>query len=624
MQPVVAPGPDLLHDNRPDLQKTMWIHVFGRLKPGVPAAQAQAAANVTFQQGLASFYAKAPTEQSRREFLDQRLRIRQAATGASGVREQFGEPLTLMLVAASLVLLIACANLGNLMLARATARTREFSVRLALGAGRGVLVRQVLTESMLIALAGGVLGLAAARVLRAGLLMLVPDTIRLPDAPEPRAAAFAFVLTVAAGLLLGLLPSLRTLNVNAGAGLKEQGRGLTGSAAWLRTGKFVVAAQVALSLPLLIGAAMLVRTLDNLQRVDVGFRKENLLMVRVAAQRAGYGEPQRQALFDRLLERVRAASGVKAAAYSQHGMLMGGESGDDVVVEGYTPQGEDDRSSSYEQVGPGFFATLGVPVRLGREISTRDHASSQRVCVINEAFAKRFFAGRNPIGQHVTQVFGAQRNTYAVVGVVANSRKRSLRGEIEHRYYVPTSQPVDVPAEVTFFVRTSGEPTAAGNAVRQAIRRENPDLPITAVRSMEEAIVNRTRQDRLLARLSVAFGVVALLLAAIGLYGVLSYGVARRTNEIGIRKALGAREGTVIAMILRETSWLMFGGLIAGAALAYVSLRWIESRLFGLSPGDPASMAVAVAVLGGVALIAAWLPARRAARVDPLIAIRYE
>jgi predicted permease len=624
MQPAILPGRDWLHDDTVGLQKAMWLHVFGRLKPGVSAEQAQAAANVVFQQGLSAYYAASPTEQVRRNFLNQHLLLRPASTGASGIRREFGQPLTMMFAAAGLVLLIACANLGNLMLARATARTREIAVRLALGARRGDLVRQWLTESMMIALAGGVVGLAAAWVLRRGLLMLVSDTIRLPETPDTGALALAFGLTIVTGLLLGLLPALRTMNVDSTAGLKEQGRGLTASAAWLRAGKLIVVGQVALSLPLLVGAGLLVRTLDNLQRVDVGFSKEKLLMVRVDVETAGYEKPRRQALFERLHERVRSTPGVQSASYSPHGLFLGGDSGDEVQVEGYTPQGDDDRESRYDHVGPGYFSTLGSPVKLGRPIAERDQANSPKVCVINEAFAKTFFAGRNPIGLHVTQLFGHQRNTFEVVGVVANSRKRDLRGEIEHRYYVPVAQPIDVPERVTFVVRTAGDPAAAVPAVRRAILAEDPNLPITAARPLVELIDDRMVQDRLLARLSLAFGVVALVLAAIGLYGVLSYGVTRRTSEIGIRKALGAGEGKVISMILRESSWLLAGGLAVGALLALGSLRWIESRLFGLSPSDPAAFGAAALLLALVALAAAWIPARRASRVDPIVAIRYE
>lgn len=623
LQPLILPGRDWLHDDPAGLQKAMWLHIFGRLKPGITPERAEAEANVVFKQGLQAYYAGAPTEEIRRNFLNQFLRIRPAANGASGIRRDFGQPLTIMLAAAALVLLIACANLGNLMLARATARTREVAVRLALGAQRGHLVRQWLTESFLISLAGGLAGLAAAWVLRRGLLMLVPDSIRLPESPGPDVLLFAFGLTVATGLILGLLPSLRTGKVTA-AGLREQGRGLTASAAWLRAGKLIVAGQVALSLPLLIGAGLLARTLTNLQRVDVGYSTARLLQVNVDVTSGGYEEPRRQALFERLFERVRAVPGVVAATYARHGVFLGGDTGDELLVEGYTANDDSGRGSAYEHVGPGYFSTLGIPLRLGRQITARDLPGGPKVCVINEAFAKKFFAGRNPLGQHITQFYGPQRNTFEIVGVAANSRKRGLRGEIEHRYYVPVAQPVDVPTAMVYMVRTAGDPVAAIPALRRAILAEDPNLPITETRAMTDLIDRRMAQDRLLARLSLAFGAVALLLAAIGLYGVLSYGVARRTSEIGIRKALGAPGNTVILMILRESSWLLAGGLAAGALLAFGTLRWIESRLFGLSATDPSAFALSACVLALVAFAAAWIPARRASRVDPLIAIRYE
>jgi len=623
LQPAVLPGRDWLRDDPVSLAKDVWLHAIGRLKPGVTMAQAQAASDTVFRRGLEAYYATAPSEQARRGFLNQRLLLRPAAGGASSVREGFGQPLTILLVAAGMVLLIACANLGNLMLARATARTRETAVRLALGAGRGDLLRQIFTESALIALASGVVGLAAAWLLRAGLLSLVPNTIHLPLSAEPSVLAVAFGLTVVAGFLLGVLPALRTMKVDASAGIKEQGRGMTGSAAWLRVGKMVVAGQVALSLPLLIGAGLLVRTFQNLQQIDLGFSRERLLMVQVDIESAGYEEPKRQALFERLFARVAAAPGARKVTYSRHAPFIGGDAGDEVLVEGYTRKGDDDRGSAYDHIGPNYFSTYGIPVLMGREITERDHASAPRVCVINEAFAKRFFAGRNPIGMHVTQLFGPQRNTYEVVGVVANSKKRSLR-ELGHRYFVPAAQPIDVPTSIVFSIRTAGEPRAAIAGVRRAILAEDPNLPITEAKPLQELIDARTSLDRMLAQLSMAFGAVALLLAAIGLYGVLSYGVARRTSEIGIRKALGAGESTVIAMILRETTWLLAGGAVVGVALAYGSLHLIKSRLFGLAPDDPAALALAVAALGVVALIAALLPARRAARVDPMVAIRYE
>jgi predicted permease len=624
MQAAVLPGRDWLHDNPANVEKVMWLHAFGRLKPGVTIEQAEASSNVIFQQGLASHYGSELTPEARKEFLDQRLKLRPAATGASQLRRQFSEPLLMLLAASGVVLLIACANLGNLLLARATARSREIAVRLALGASRGRLIRQFLTESALLALLGGMAGLAAAYLLRAGLLRLVSESAVLAAAPDARVLAFVFTLTLAAGLLLGIFPALRTTKVDAAAGLKEQGRGLTGSAAWLRLGRFVVVGQLALSLPLLVGAGLLLQTFYNLQHVDLGYAKERLLMVEVEARTAGYDELRRPALFERLLERIRAAPGVRAATYSDNGLFQGGDSADQIIVEGYTSKGDNDGGSRYDHIGPNYFSTLGIAMLLGREITAEDQPSSNKVCVINEAFAKLFFDGRQPLGMHVTQFYGNQRNTYQIVGVARDARANRIRGDIEPRFYVPVAQPVTVPDRARFAIRTAAEPSSVLLGVRRAAREIDPNLPIPSGRPLEDLLDERMVQDRLLARLSIAFGVVALLLAAIGLYGVLSYGVARRTNEIGIRKALGARHGAVMAMILRETGLLLVVGLAAGVALSALGMRLITSRLYGLAPTDARAFAIAVAVLAAVALVAAWLPAYRASRVDPLVALRHE
>jgi predicted permease len=622
MQSAVLPGRDFLHDAPGSVEKIMWLHVFGRLRPGVTAERAQAVTNVIFQQGLAAYYGSMSDAAARTQFLDQRLTLRNAATGASALRNSFSEPLFVLLGAAALVLLIACSNLGNLLLARTTARNREMSVRLALGASRGRVIRQLLTESLFLASIGGLAGLGMALLLREGLLGLVGDpTIVLPAAVSLRWLAFVFALTLVAGLALGLLPALRMIKSDAGQGLREQGRGIAGSAAWLRVGKLVVVGQLALSLPLLVGAGLLVRTLLNLQHLDLGYPKENLLTVRIDARPAGY-DPVRQALtFEQLLARIRSLPGVRAATYSNNGLFGGSDNGDEIIVEGYTRQGLGDRGSSYDAVGSRYFSTLGIPVLLGREIMEEDRRS---VCVINETFAKRFFAGRNPIGMHITQQYADERHTYEIVGVVRDSRQNQLRGEIEHRFYTPVTDPATSVGSVTFIVRPAGEGTGMLETLRRTLRQAEPDMRVLRAATVVEAVNSRIVQDRLLAQLSIGFGVVAMLLAAIGLYGVLSYGVTRRTNEIGVRKALGARQGTVIAMILRETGWLLVVGMIAGAGASVVAIRLISSRLYGLSPADPLTMTIAVTGLTVVAALATSLPAYRASRVDPLVALRYE
>jgi predicted permease len=625
MQAAVLPGREWLRDNPANAEKVMWLHAFARLRPGVTLDTAQANANVVFQQGLATYYGSSGlSAEEHKRFLNQRLRLRPAATGASQLRNSFAEPLYVLLAAAALVLLIACANVGNLLLARTTARNREMSVRLALGASRGRLVRQLLTESLVLSVLGGLAGLAAAFLMRAGLVRLVADPIVLPRTLDARVLGFLFGVTLLAGLLLGLLPALRTTRTQVSAGLKEQGRGLTGSPAWFRVGKFVVVGQLALSVPLLVGAGLLLRTLLNLQQADLGFPKESLLIVRIDAEAAGYDAARQAVTIDQLLARIRAVPGVRAATYSNNGLFDGSDNGDEIEVEGYTRTGRNDRGSPYDQVGPEYFSTLSIPVRLGREITAEDRAGGQMVCVINETFAKRFFDGRNPVGLHVTQIYANQRHRYQVVGVVQDSRQNRIRGEIEHRFYVPATQPAASISSVTFAIRPAANASGVLASVRQALQQAEPGMPITLARALTESVDRRLGQDRLLARLSIAFGVVALLLAAIGLYGVLSYGVARRTNEIGIRKALGAQHGTVIAMILRETGWLLALGLIAGSGLAFAALRLITSRLYGLEATDPIAFGSALMLLAIVAGIAAWLPARRASRVNPLVALRYE
>lgn len=627
LQPTIFPGKDLLHDNPAELQKVMWLHAFARLQPGVTQKEAQAAANVILQRNLQSFYASAPNEEMRRNFLNQRIVVRPAGLGVSGLRENFEEPLLLLLAAAGLVLAIACANLGNLMMTRVAGRAREFSIRLALGAGSGNLTRQLVTECMLVAVGGGVLGAAVAVGLRNGLLAMAPRNAQMPESFDSRVLAFGIGLTLAAGLALSVLPVYRALRMRAVAGSREQGRQIGGlnsrSLAWQRAGKAVIAGQVALTLPLLCGAGLLTRTLQNLEQVDTGFSQERLLMARVNLESGGYPEGQRQAAMERLEESVRRASGVAAVTYSPHGMMMGGDSGDDVEVEGYVATGKGDTDSRYDLVGPRFFSTLGIPMRLGREIGEQDRAGAPKVCVVNEAFARKFFAGRNPIGRQVTQVYGKQRNTYTVVGVAANARKSNLRGEIEHRYFVPVAQPIDIPERVTFAVRSRGDAEDVVQQVRAAIHAVDPNLPVTTA-TMKELIAARTGQDRLLARISAVFGGLALVLATVGLYGVLSYGVGQRTSEIGVRKALGAKDGQVAGMVLRESAWLVGGGMALGAVLAWGSVQWIESRLYGLRAMDPTAIGTTMALLVVAALAAAWVPAWRASRVDPLVAIRHE
>jgi predicted permease len=623
MQPRVQPGQDRLHDTPPS--KTMWLHVFGRLKPGVTPAQAEAQANAVFQSGLESFYGVRATGERRREFLDQHLRISPAARGASPTRREFSHSLTALLAAVGVLLLIACGNLANLLLARGAARKTEIALRLSLGASRGRLVRQLVTESLALAVMGGVAGIAVAYFLHSALVAMMAESdprFQMSFTLDPLVLAFLLAVTLMAALLFGVLPAWQVTKV--GAALKEQSRGAVGSFSQVRSRRFLVSLQLALSLPLLVGAGLLARTVYNLQRADLGFPAEHLLLARVDLREAEADVARRDNLLHELLGEVRRIPGVRAVSFSQLGLFSGGESSTTIEVDSYFPKGDRDRGSALDVVGPGYFSALGIPIRLGREILESDRAGAVKACVINDAFAKRFFDGRNPIGMHITSIDDDRRTSYQVVGVARNARIKDLRGEIEPRYFVAGIQEPASVKSPTFLIRTAAEPAPVAATVRKTIQRVDPALPILAVTSIEQQLAPLTAQDRTTARLAVVFGCVALALAGIGLYGVLSFGIARRTGEIAIRIALGAQPGRVISMILRETIGIVGVGLALGAGLAYAASRLITSQLYGVAPQDPLTLGLATALLLFAALSAAYLPARRASKLDPMAALHQE
>jgi predicted permease len=636
MQPGVLPGNNRLHDTPPE--KTMWLHVFGRLKPGVTQARAEAEANAVFQAGLASFYGATVSVERRREFLDQRLQVRPGGRGASAARREFSQSLTALLAAVGVLLLIVCANLANLLLARGAARTPEVAVRLSLGASCGRLIRQLVTESLALAAIGGVAAIAVAYVLYGALVRMMatsdPD-FRMSFDLNLLVLAFLLAAIIASALLFGVLPAWQVTKTDAGTSLKEQSRGAIGSLGQTRSGRFLVSLQLALSLPLLVGAGLLARTVYNLQRADLGFPAERLLLVRVDVREAGYETARRDSLLRELVGQIHRIPGVRAVSFSQLGVLGGGESMTEVDVEGYAYKAGHDRESGLDVIGPGYFSTLGVPLRLGREILENDSGDAAKVCVINEAFAKRFFDQRNPIGMRITTVDDDNRTSYQVVGIARNSRTHSrfrgllaigltegLRGDVEPRYFVAARQRPSSSNSPTLLIRTATETGPVLAAVRKAIQGVDAAVPIILARSIEEQMAPLMAQDRATAQLAVVFGGVALALAAIGLYGVLSYGVARRTGEIAIRIALGAQSSRVIAMILRETIGVVAVGLALGGGMAYAASRLIDSRLYGVAPQDPLTLALATGLLLLVSLSATYVPAARAARVDPLVALR--
>ncbi|MCU1332562.1 MAG: hypothetical protein JWM08_1554 [Candidatus Angelobacter sp.] len=628
MQPLVMPGRDWLHEDlSKSIEKVMWLNAFGRLKPGVTQARAQTEIDVLFRGIIENGYPSTLDAETRKQALDQRIKLHDARTGTFGGRDDFAQQLRVLLWASVVVLLIACINVANLLLARATARTKEVGVRLSIGASRLRLVRQFLTESLMLSFLGGLAGLLLAWVASRGLVLLLSER-REDFALAPRldwhVLGFTIGVTLLTGILFGLAPALRGTRVNLNDTLRDSGR-TTASGSKLNLAKGLVIVQVALSLLLVAGAGLFLRTLWNLQSVNLGYQKEHLLLVSADGVSAGYKDARLSFLWRDLTGRLRTLPGVQGASYSINGLFSGSESADEVDVEGFTPSKDKEKISRFDMVGPQYFSTVGIPLLLGRELGEQDNAKSPHVCVINEAFARLFFNGRNPIGRHVTEKFGTKKNVMEIVGVAKNARDHGLRGDVPPRFYIPADQGMDGPNEWAIFeIRTAGDPEQMIASVRKTILSVNEDLPVEGARAVVASVDRTNAQPRMVARLCSIFGIMALLLAATGLYGVLSYGVARRTNEIGIRMALGAGKGRVIQMILRETGIMIVLGVVAGVIFTAIGVQLIKSKLFGLGALDPVTVLSAVGILTVVALIAGYVPAARAARVNPTQALRHE
>lgn len=486
-------------------------------------------------------------------------------------------------------------------------------------------MRQLVTESLALAIVGGAAGIALASVFHGALVRMIAQSdprFDLSFGLNREVFAFAAAATLAAVALFGVLPAWQVTRTDASAALNEQRRTTSGSRHQTRSGQVLVSLQLALSLPLLVGAGLLARTVFNLQRADIGFPADRLLLVRVDLGEAIPDPARRDGARRALLDEIRRLPGVRAATFSQLGVFSGGESSAAVQVEGYVPKTDRDRPSARDMVGPNYFTTLGVPVIAGREILEKDRQDAPRVCVINEALARRFFEHRNPIGMHLTSEDEEGRMRCEVVGVARNARTQALRGDIVPRYFLAAAQPPSVADSPTFLIRPSSDSAAIMAAVRETIRRAAGPPRIVSASSLDEEMRPLIAQDRATAQLAVVFASVALALGAIGLYGVLSYGVARRTGEIAIRIALGARPTRVVAVILRETVALVLVGLALGGALSDVASRLTENRLYGVAPHDPATIAFAAGLLLSAALAAAYIPARRASRLDPIAALR--
>ncbi len=610
-----------------------WLQVMGRLKPGVTPAQVlgnlegvfqgtASASLAAYMQGLSDTERATDSNRNRKEI--PRLR---AEPGARGIYDAFTNDLrslTILSIVVALVLLIVCANVANLLLSRATGRQKELSVRLSLGATRWRLVRQLLTESLVLAFMGGALGV----VIGYWGQQLLPGSPGRTAPLDWPLLAFVLGVTCVTGVLFGIAPALRGTSMNLNSTLKETGRSVIGARSIL--GRALLVVQVAISLVLLIGAGLFIQTLENLRRVDVGFNPQNLLLFRVNPYLNRYDQPRTIALFRDLMDRVPAVPGVRAVAFSNPGLLSGSVNTTSIFIQGRTyTAGERQRDNSINRlvISANFFEVMGIPLVNGRTFGSQDTPTSPKVAVINEAAARKYFSDHNPLGQR----FGSSMETTGeieVVGVLRDAKYSSVRDAAPPTLYVPYTQ-ARVGGAV-FAVRTSASAASVTSGVREAVRQVDGNLPVTDVSTQIEQVEQRFLQEKLFAQAYSLFGGLALLLASIGLFGLMSYNVSRRTNEIGIRMALGAQRGDVLRLVMRESMILVVIGVVIGLGIAlaagqYLAARqYLEALLYGLSPTNVLAIAFAVLLMAVVSAVAGYLPARRASRVDPMVALHYE
>jgi len=616
-QSLVMPGEPYL--NRPGV---WWLQVIGRLKEGATAEQARARLEVILQQSATAYQTSSEKQKD-----IPRLEASAGSRGLGEVRERFSDPLYILSAVVLLVLLIACANVSNLLLARATARRKEIAMRLALGASRIRLVRQLMTESLMLALMGGALGLLFAVWGKDLLAAALPNDSRAINIHVPidlRVLAFTLAVSILTGFLFGLAPAFRATRVDLSPVLKDNAAAVLKAGSRSRLGKALVVAQVAMSLVLLVGAGLFIRTLRNLENVNLGFNKENLLLFKVDPTLNGYKGPAIAELYNQIIERVKSVPGVRSVSVSDYALISSSASITRISVPGLTlPPGE--RPLVYlHPVGASFFETMEIPLLSGRGFGPQDVQGAPRVAIINETLARTFFPNEDPIGKRFTILAAKNPEPIEVIGLVRDSKFSQVRDEAPPTYFSPYLQNMKSLRAMNFEARTSGDPTDLVPAVRQIVQEIDRNLPIFNVKTQSQQVDEALLQERQFARLSSFFGLLALVLACIGLYGILSYAVARRTNEIGIRMALGAERRDVVWMVMRETLLLIFIGVAIGLGGAFFSTGLISSMLFGLTATDPATILLAALLMTGVAAFAGYLPARRAALTDPIVALRYE
>jgi predicted permease len=599
----------------------LCVNIIGRLRNGVTRAQAQSSLDALFNHLVtADWHPDKPDQVPH-------LMLATATQGLPQLQEGAAQPLYILMVAVGLVLLIACANVATLLLARATARKKEISVRLAIGASRPRLIRQLLTESVLMSVLGGALGLVFAYWGTRALVALMSSSsspMILDTAADSKVLLFTLAASVLTGILFGLAPAFRVTRVELASAMKDSAANISDVRDKHRLGKSLIVLQVAVSLVLMIGAGLFVRTLVNFENNNFGFDQQNLLSFALDPTRAGYHDARLANLYSQLLDRVQSLPGVKAATLMEYAPFNGWSNNNSVYAEG-EPKNSDNPLVRSQFVGPDFFRTMGIPVILGRGILRSDTAASSTVAVVDETFAKKFFPGENPIGHRFTRgtKFDPQ-HAVEIVGVAKPAELTDPHSKPIPKAYYAYAQDAKVLDMMYFELRTQGPPSTVISELRDTVRQADPDLPLIDLKTQSMRTSDALSQERLFARLTTVFGLLALLLAMIGLYGTMAYSVTRKTHEIGIRVALGAKPADVLRMVIRQGITLTLMGVAIGVVAALGVTRLISSMIFGVTPYDPATFIAVAIILLAVAFLACYIPARRAMRVDPMVALRYE
>jgi predicted permease len=601
----------------------LWLFVVGRLKPGRSVQEARAEAEALFR----AYMADVQVSPGIRTRLFDHMDLAPAAKGLSGLRRRFSNPVTALMILAGFVLLAACVNITNLMLARAMARQRDFAVRLAIGAGRGRLISQSVTEASVLAGAGTLLGILLARVGGSALATFFEgnNAIILDLSLNVRVLLFTLSLGVLSALVVGITPAIRALADDPAAGLRGGSRTVTGARASMRVSRGLVIVQVALSMVLLAGAGLFIRSLRQLQFVDLGFDREGILTMEVAPERHLHGSSEWLAMQSELLERVRQIPGVLSAGWATMNPLSGRDRGAVLEVAGFVPRAEEDKGIHLAAVSPEYFDTLDMPILLGRRFTAHDHGTAPKAAILNETASRFYFGGANPIGRKVRFTnYPSPDLRYEIVGVVKDAIHDNVREPASRFIYLPIAQSVDRINRLALAVRCSGDPISFAAPVRRQIQNMSSTLLTINISTMEEQIEQTLLRERLVATLSAVFGTTALVLSGIGLYGILAYAVTRRTSEIGIRMALGATRSHMVWMILHEAFALAACGISIGIPVAAGLARFAKASLYGVEPLDPLAFASAGLLLVLFAALAAILPGRRATLLDPSIALRSE